>query len=251
MDTIEKTLEYHPLIMTLDNLDEVARYELPFGYKFVFWQNDGDVESWIDIHLRTGEFASRQEAEDTFHDFYDKFYDELSKRCFFITNENREKVATATVSPTKEFGYDCVVDWLAVSKLYQGKKLSRPLISQTLFLAKTLGYDKIALHTQTHTWLAAKLYLDFGFVPYNTKERRGWQILKTLANHPALKDFESLKEDMRDPLIVNIKNNLDKMYDDCFYSVWYINGRNDVYVNAKGEFFKYKFFEDGKTLIKV
>lgn len=251
MDTIEKTLEYHPLIMTLDNLDKVDKYELPFGYKFVFWQSDEDIESWINIHLCTGEFAGRQEAEETFHDFYDRFYDELSERCFFIANDNGEKVATATVSPTKEFGYDCVVDWLAVSKRYQGKKLSRPLICQTLFLARTLGYDKIALHTQTHTWLAAKLYLDFGFTPYNIQDMRGWRILKTLTNHPALKEFESLKEDMRDPLIVNIKNNLDKLYNDYLYSVWYINGRNDVYVNANGEYLKYKFFDEGKTLIKV
>ncbi len=251
MDTIEKTLEYHLLIMTLDNFDDIPKYELPDGYKFVFWQDDCDIENWINIHLRTGEFASWEEGESAFHSFYDKFYQELFKRCFFIENANGEKIATATISPTKEFGYDCVIDWLGISRQYQGKKLARPLISQTLTLAKNLGYDKIALHTQTHTWLAAKLYLDFGFAPYNTQDRRGWQILKTLTNHSSLKDFETLNENMCDALTVNVKNNLDKMHGEYFYSVWYIDGRNDVYVNEQGRFFHYKFFDDGKLLKKV
>ena len=91
MDTIEKTLEYHPLIMTLDNLDNIQKYELPKGYKFVFWQDDCNVEDWINIHMRTGEFASWDEGENTFHSFYDKFYQELFKRCFFIENDSGEK----------------------------------------------------------------------------------------------------------------------------------------------------------------
>ncbi|MDE6211645.1 MAG: GNAT family N-acetyltransferase [Clostridia bacterium] len=251
MDTIEKTLEYHPLIMTLDSFDGVPKYALPAGYKFVFWSGDCDIENWINIHLRTGEFASWEEGKSIFHSFYDKFYQELFKRCFFIENEKGEKIATATVSPSKEFGYNCVIDWLGISRQFQGKNLARPLISQTLTLAQNLGYDKIALHTQTHTWLAAKLYLDFGFAPYNIQDRRGWQILKTLTNHSSLKDFETLKEEIFDPLIVNIKNQLDKMHREYFYSVWYIDGRNDVLVNDQGKFFHYKFFNEGKLLKKV
>ncbi|MDE6869744.1 MAG: hypothetical protein K2J75_03360, partial [Clostridia bacterium] len=96
-----------------------------------------------------------------------------------------------------------------------------------------------------------KLYLDFGFAPYNIQDRRGWQILKTLTNHSSLKDFETLKEEIFDPLIVNIKNQLDKMHREYFYSVWYIDGRNDVLVNEQGKFFHYKFFDEGKLLKKV
>ena len=95
-----------------------------------------------------------------------------------------EKVATATISPANEYGYRCVLDWFAISPKAQGLKLSKPLLSKVLQTAKNLGYDKMLLHTQTHTWLAAKVYLDMGFNPYNVEEDYlGWQILKKITNH--------------------------------------------------------------------
>ena len=248
MQTIEKTLEYHPLVMTLDDLTGAPVYELPRGYKFVFWQDDSDCIAWQDIHLSTGEFASIEEAEQAFRDYLGVFYNNLCERCLFIENQKGEKIATATVSPTVELGYNCVIDWLAISGKCQGRGLARPLISRVLRLARELGYDKIALHTQTHTWLAAKLYLDFGFAPYNVEDIRGWKILKTLTNHISLKDFQPLDEDFTDKLTLNIKSNLDKLHKDYIYSVWYINGRNDVFVNSNGKFYKYKFYDNGNRL---
>ena len=58
-----------------------------------------------------------------------------------------------------------------IKKEYQGKKLSKPLISKIINVAHDLGHEKIMLHTQTTTWLAAKLYLDAGFKPLNVEEK--------------------------------------------------------------------------------
>ncbi|MDE7216035.1 MAG: GNAT family N-acetyltransferase [Clostridia bacterium] len=252
MDTVEKTVEYHELIMTLDSFGDLKDYSLPDGYKFEFWNKYGDIESWIDIHLSTGEFASMSEAREIFHEFYDSFRDELTKRCFFIVDERGEKVATSTVSPANEFGYRCVVDWFAVRRDSQGRKLSKALLSRTVKLAKDLGYDKILLHTQTQSPVAVKLYLDFGFNPFILDDKRGWDIIRTFFEHPKLKDFQILDvKGIYDPLLVNVKNNLDRLHDDYFYSVWYIDNRNDVFVNEKGKFFEYKFFDNGKILKKV
>lgn len=249
MRSIEKTLEYHELIMTLDNLDDVCSYPLPQGYKFVFWDGEDCICDWMRIHLRTGEFASEKEAETIFHLYYDKIDGELASRCFFIVDSDGVKVATATVSPADEHGYKCALDWLGVSAAAQGKGLGKPLIVRSVELAKELGYDRMILHTQTHTWLAAKLYLDLGFKPFVTDGIKGWRILKTLTDHSALKEFEKLNAcDLYDPRIVNIRNALSKIYDDFNYSVWYVNGRNDVFVNARGKYFHYKFYGDGKTL---
>ncbi len=64
---------------------------------------------------------------------------------------------------------------------------------------RALGYTHAKIPTQTTTWLACKVYLDFGFRPLpqnavNSKE--GWRIVKTITNHPALDAFDpvSLKE---------------------------------------------------------
>lgn len=89
----------------------------------------------------------------------------FQKECFFVVNDNGEKVATATISllSKKEFGYEAVVDWFAIKTQYQGYHLSKPMINKFIKLANELGHKKLLLHTQTHTWLAAKLYLDLGF----------------------------------------------------------------------------------------
>ena len=162
-----------------------------------------------------------------------------------------KKIATSTISPTNEFGYPCKIDWFAISKDGQGKKLAKPMLSETLAVAKSLGYDKILLHTQTTTWLAAKIYLDFGFKPLIMEDKKGWQILNTIISHNKLKSISKLsRQEIFDERIINIKKQLDNWFKNYSYSVWYENGRNDVFVfdfNTNTEF-SYKFFDNGKIL---
>ncbi len=58
LKTYEPTISYHELIMVLDNLENTKNYPLPNGYEFVFWENEKDLQSWINIHISTGEFVS-------------------------------------------------------------------------------------------------------------------------------------------------------------------------------------------------
>ena len=62
--------------------------------------------------------------------------------------------------------------------------------AHTLHRLQALGYKELFVPTQTTTWVAAKLYLDFGFrpVPENLEENYfGWRMLKTLTDHPGIK----------------------------------------------------------------
>lgn len=251
MNAIEKTLEYHELIMTLDDLNEVPAYSLPSGYRFARFETSADIDDWINMHISTGEFTSKVKAREYFHEFFDKFYGELPKRCIFVTNSKDEKIATATLSPADEYGYKCVIDWFAIRKDYQGKHLSKPILCKLVNLAKELNCDKILLHAQTHTWLAAKIYLDFGFEPLVLDDKKGWQILKTLTNHPKLSGFEALKtSELYDERVTNIRRLLDKKFKDYAYSVWYKDNRNDVYVYDydTDKEYQYKFYENGKVI---
>lgn len=258
MNSIEKTLKYYELLMTYEDTSSVLSYPLKTPFSFVFYQENDEMD-WITIHIESGEFTSVFEGKKIFHQFYDSFLEELNKRCIFIQNEQGEKIATATVSKlkNKEGEYDAVIDWLAIKKGYQNQGLSKPLISRILTLAYALGHKKILLHTQTHTWLAAKIYLDYGFEPYNMeKSYFGWCILKTLTNHKKLKSLPMLvKEEMYDDDFVEIYNLLKKMYSGNFnYEIWNTNGRNDVYVYdfASGITHKYNYYKkDGIQLEKV
>ena len=256
MNALEKRLEYHELLMTYDNLDNIKEYKLPEGYHFEFYKN-GDIDDWINIHLSTGEFCNLKKSYQYFHDFYDYFIDELPKRCIFIVDDKTgEKVGTATISKLEkdEYGYSEVVDWVAIKKEYQGKGLSKPLLSRFLLLARELGNNKILLHTQTHTWLAAKLYLDLGFEPFNINDDiKGWEMLYTLTNHPKLKGLSRIDESkMYDNDFVLIQKKLENIFGNDFtYSVWNKNGRNDVYVRNYGKDFIFKFYiKNSKAYLK-
>ena len=197
MNSMEKTIEYYELLMTYNDTAKYIEYDLPKGYHIEFYK-PGDEEAWVNIHMKSGEFTSKEKGLKHFHDFFDPFIEELGKRCFFIVTDNGEKIATATISKLieKEDGYDAAVDWVAITKEYQGKKLAKPLISYFIKLANELGHDRLMLHTQTTTWLAAKLYLDLGFTPYKIDENiKGWQILKTITNHEVLNEIDTIPKE--------------------------------------------------------
>ena len=82
--------------------------------------------------------------------------------------------------------------WVAVKREYQGKGLSKPLIAYVLNVMKNLGYLHAKIPTQTNTWLACKVYMDFGFMPIKENlehSYEGWKIVKELTGHSALKDI--------------------------------------------------------------
>lgn len=253
MKTIEKTLKYYELLMTYEDTSKYINYDLPEGYHIEFYQ-DGDEDEWTNIHIKSGEFTSMERGLQHFHAFFDYFKEELNKRCFFIVTATGEKIATATISllKEKEDGYEAAVDWVAITQEYQGKKLAKPLISYFLKLAHQLGHKKLILHTQTHTWLAAKLYLDFGFEPYQVEENLfGWQILKTITNHPKLNEIEAIpKAEMYSPTALKIVSKLNKIYqNNYYYEIWDKNNRNDVFVNELNNLYKYKFYEQEDKII--
>lgn len=90
-------------------------------------------------------------------------------------------------------GSDGWLHWVAVRREYQGRGLSKPLISHVLGIMRGLGYTHAKIPTQTTTWLACRIYLDLGFVPLPQNainSMAGRQIIKALTNHATLHSFE-------------------------------------------------------------
>ena len=228
MKSYDNTIKYYELLMYYKDTSIYKKYSLPDGFHFEFYK-DGNMNDWINIHIESGEFCAIEEGIMIFHGFYDTFIQELNKRCIFIVDDKtNEKVGTATVSllSKEELGYNGAVDWVAIKKDYQGKGLAKPLIT--------------------------KLYLDFGFNILNKNEKNGWNILKTLTNHPKLNEFETLKiEEVYDKRNVEIEAQLNQIFkDDNFnYSVWYKNGLPNVYYKNSTYEYEYFYYED-KIILK-
>lgn len=246
MNTIERTLIYDSLYLVNNDLDNIKEYQLPDGFKFVFF-NDGNEKAWVEIEKSSGEFLSFEEGIEAFNHYYGSHYEELKKLCLFIENENGEKVATSTAFYLNEPIGDITgnVHWVAIKKEYQGMHLSKPLISETLKQMRKLGHKKTLLHTQTHTWLAVKVYLDMGFIPYEIdKHYLGWKIIKKLTNHEILKDVDNIDEkDMYNDLYCQAYNFLKNYFNEPFnYKVWDEKGPViGVNTNEKLHYFMYKY----------
>ena len=92
--------------------------------------------------MSSGEFISFEEGMKAFQHYYEEHYEELKKLCIFVENNKGEKVATSTAFYLEDPILDITgnVHWVSVKSEYQGKKLSKPLIVETLKLLKDLNF---------------------------------------------------------------------------------------------------------------
>lgn len=201
-DNNDKRIKHYELLLE-SNLNNVKEYSLPDGYHFEFYEN-GDRDTWIEIEKSAKEFSTYDEGLNAWNRYYYGKENELLNRMIFIVNEQGEKIATATafydINGKDKSGAGWL-HWVAVKREYQGKGLSKPLITHILNIMKALGYTHAKIPTQTNTWLAVKIYLDLGFkpIPENAvNSYDGWCIIKTLTNHKALTDFNFIKTENGD-----------------------------------------------------
>lgn len=192
-DNHDSRIKYYELMLERD-LANLPCFPLPDGYRFVFYQ-PGDCGSWIEIEKSAKEFASYEQGKEAWGKYYGANEAILPQRMVFIENADGRKVATATAYYDvlgRDTSGDGWLHWVAVHREYQGKGLSKPLVSYVLGVMRRLGYTHAKIPTQTTSWVACKVYLDLGFrpIPQNAiNSRKGWEIVKALTGHPALDSF--------------------------------------------------------------
>lgn len=193
-DNHDERIKYYELMLERNNLEDIPTFPLPDGYKFVLYKS-GDRDAWIDIEKSAKEFRTYEDGLKSWNEYFGGKDGELVQRMVFIETDGGEKVATATAY-YDIYGRDSSgagwLHWVSVRREFQGKGLSKPLISHTLEVMRSLGYSHAKIPTQTTSWVACKVYLDFGFtpIPRNAERNRdGWRIVKALTNHPALAKF--------------------------------------------------------------
>lgn len=154
-----------------------------------------DRDAWIGIEFSAKEFHCFEDGVRAWDNYYARHEAELPGRMVFVETDSGEKVATATAfyDVRSDDHTDGWLHWVAVKREYQGRGLSKPLIAHTLDLLRAMGHTRTIIPTQTYTWLACKIYLDFGFrpIPANAVHSRdGWRIVRAITDHPALADFD-------------------------------------------------------------
>ncbi|UCF96618.1 MAG: GNAT family N-acetyltransferase [Spirochaetaceae bacterium] len=176
------------LVMVRDDLSELPRYNLPPGFSCRMFQR-GDENLWAQIETSAGEFATADRAIGHFHKEFGIHQRELCERCIFIDTGTGESIGTAmawygTLLPGGIAGR---LHWVGIRKNYQGLGMGKPLVSRAMQLLSTL-HDRAYLTTQTSSYAAVKIYLDFGFKPYITDkvQESGWSMMSKRLGFPII-----------------------------------------------------------------
>ena len=170
--------------MTLDDLGELPDFPLPFNYYFTFFE-PGLERPWAEIATDAGEFATVEAALDQLQLEFGEKKPEFSKRSIFLRSPIDEYIGTATAWYSDDFMGSRWgrLHWVSIRPAYQGKKLGKPLVRGALDIMRKF-HSKVYLTTQTTSFAAIKIYLQFGFEPLirSSKDREIWENVENVEN---------------------------------------------------------------------
>ena len=170
----DTSVEHVELSMELDSLEHLPQHPLPERYGWRFYRS-GDELHWARIETSAGEFSEVEAGLRRFErDFPDK--EPLPERMMFLTDGG---VPFATVTAWFEPDGAGLLHYVAIDAAHQGRGLSRPLTSLGMNRLRELGHKCARLGSQTYSWVAIRVYHEFGFRPvlHEEDEERGWRIV--------------------------------------------------------------------------
>ena len=178
-----------PLKMKRNHLHNIPEFSLPEGYNMRFFKN-GEEHLWARVEIAVDEFSTEAAALEQFDREFGQFRDEMEKRCIFLETIGGDVIGTTTAWYGKLEGEDKVsgrIHWVGVIPEYQGKKLSKPLLAKAMQVLAEY-HDSAYLTSQTTSYQAVNMYLNFGFEPYVTNETdvEAWTLLEEVFNRTIL-----------------------------------------------------------------
>ncbi|MBO0779295.1 MAG: GNAT family N-acetyltransferase [Ktedonobacteraceae bacterium] len=180
-------MKYIPLAMVRDHMEHIPFFPCPDGYRIRTFV-EGDERHWARIEMAAGEFSDQERALQRFAEHFGADPRGQRDRCFLLENQHGEAIGTASAwygnFEEEERGR---ISWVGIVPAFQGKKLAKPLLSVVMArLAR--DHQKVYLTTQTTSYQAINLYLNFGFVPYPVREscEEGWRLMEQVLQRKIL-----------------------------------------------------------------
>ncbi len=175
-------MEYAQFDMIRPTLDGVPQCLLPQGFGLRYFR-PGDETTWVRIWQAAEEATGLSQI--TLDNFTSSFGGDLpgmEQRCLFLVAPDGEDVGTTTAWYDHRFkgGSWGRIHWVALLPHWQGKGLSKPMLSAALNRMRELGHGRAMLTTHTRRLVAIRLYLSFGFQPdLDTPDgRRAWDMVR-------------------------------------------------------------------------
>jgi ribosomal protein S18 acetylase RimI-like enzyme len=184
-------VEYIKLTMVRENLEELPQFEFPNGYRCRTFSR-GEEGVWAEIESKVAEFKTTEKALEHFREEFGPFLDEFESRCHFIENAEGRCIGTATAWYNQNFQGERYgrLHWVGILPDFQGMKLAKPLVCRAMNRLAA-SHDRAYLTTQTSSYKAINVYLDFGFQPLILTDNcpRAWHLMAELLNHPNLHSY--------------------------------------------------------------
>lgn len=179
----EKNIEF---CMVRPDLDRIPQFHLPPGFRLRTFE-PGDEIAWVEIQ-QSSDHYNHVDLEE-FHRVFGSNLRALEDLCFFLETGGGQAIGTSTAWFEESFlrkpwGR---VHWVAVTPDFQGRGLSKPLLTQTLNRLAD-NHDRAYLVTSSVRIPAIHAYLNFGFRPFVQSEKceEGWAEVRSRLSHPLL-----------------------------------------------------------------
>lgn len=150
------------LVMIRDNLDDFPQFPPPgdFGIR---WHQLGDEQVWVD--LQAPFYGPGAIRVDIFYEWFGTDIGAQSQRIAYLMDGAEDPIGTAAAWTYygfrgPEYGR---IHWVAVAGEYQGRGLSKSLMSAVCQRLVELGHTKAYLTTSRERAVAVALYRRFGF----------------------------------------------------------------------------------------
>ncbi|MBS4209979.1 GNAT family N-acetyltransferase [Bacillus sp. FJAT-50079] len=175
--------------MVRKNLLDIPQFSLPEGFTIRLFRK-GDEHHWARIETSVDEFINEEAALERFNKEFGPYIDEMTSRCLFIENEHGEPIATTTAWYGDVNGDGEIagrIHWVGVVPEYQGRKLSKPLLSAAMNILAD-HHSKAYLTSQTTSYQAINMYINYGFEPDLTlpNSQEAWSLLEDVLNRSIL-----------------------------------------------------------------
>ena len=181
-------MENYSVRMIREHIDDIPEVPCPAGFAIRNYR-PGEGHIWTRI----------ERAAETFFEIEDDLFDRefghnlsaMEDRSFFLIMGTGEEIGTITAWWDANWrGEDWgQIHWVAVHPDYQGRGLSKPMMSVAMKRLKQ-SHDRCFLGTSTGRIAAIKVYLDFGFYPDFESEnsQEAWAEVASVLDHPILRE---------------------------------------------------------------
>ena len=178
--------------MLREDMENIPQFAVPKGFAIRKYRPD-EGHIWTRIQRAAEPYINIDDGL-----FFREFKRDLlamEDRSFFLMTDTGEEIGTITAwwQPDMDGKNWGQIHWVAIHPDYQGRGLSKPMMSVTMTRLKR-SHKRCFLDTSTARIPAIKIYLDFGFTPDLSREnnsREAWAEVASVLEHPLLTQLES------------------------------------------------------------